>query len=95
MPQWLDYRTFHWDPENQVLSEDASSLTTQINLTDLIRFQHHLDIIGARQTRRYQLDREVRETATNEVGDILSWEFRCVDAFGRFIPGPKLIIFND
>ena len=92
--QQISVRTFTYDKTAQVLSEEASSLTNQLDLSRLLRYES-FEVVGDRETKRYCLYDVRRERAIGEVGDILAWLFRPVDGFGRAAPGPRLEIVND
>lgn len=93
--QRVSIRRFNYDQATSTLAEDASSLTGELNLSPLLNQMEHFEVVGARETKRYGWAHTVREKATNEVGDILAWHFRPINALGRYQPGPTIIIFND
>lgn len=92
--QQISVMVFGFDKTTQILSEEASSLTGQLDLSRLLRYET-FEIVGKRETKRYCLYDVQRERAHNEVGDIQAWLFRPVDGYGRAAPGPRLTIFND
>lgn len=83
-----------YNRETGNLSEEASTLSTVVDINQMLSGAH-FEIVGARETRRYGLEKAVREESRYEVGDILYWNFRPVDRLGRFIPGISLLVFND
>lgn len=92
--QQISIMAFTFDKTTQTLSEEASSLTGQLDISRLLRYES-FEVVGKRETKRYCLFDVKREQARNEVGDILAWMFRPVDGFGRGLPGPRLMIIND
>jgi hypothetical protein len=92
--QRISVMTFTFNKETQTLMEDASSLTGQLDLSRLFRYEA-FEVVGKHETKRYCLYDVKREGARNEVGDIQAWMFRPVDNFGRAATGPRLIIVND
>lgn len=92
--QRISVQTFSYDKVTQTLSEEASSLTGQLDLNALLRYET-FEIVGVRETKRYCFYDVKREAARNEVGDIQAWLFRPVDNFGRAAAGPRLTIIND
>ena len=85
---------FGYNRETGNLSEEASTLSSVVDV-NLLLSGNHFEIVGKRETRRYCLEKAVREESRFEVGDILYWSFRPVDRLGRFIPGVSLLVFND
>ena len=93
--QQVSIRRFTYDRATSTLTEEASSLTGVLDLSPLLNHMEHFEVVGARETKRYAWSRTVREEARNEVGDILAWEFRPINALGRYQPGPRIVILND
>lgn len=92
--QQISARLFGYHRETNVLSQEESTLRGQIpmkSMTQGIPFE----VVGKRETRRYLLDKPVREQSRWEVGDILYWSFRPVDRAGRFVSGVEIRIYND
>lgn len=92
--QQISVAVFTYDKVTQTLSEEASSLTNQLNMARLLRYES-FEVVGKRETKRYCLYDVRREQARGEVGDIQAWLFRPIDGFGRAAPGPRLEIVND
>lgn len=92
--QQISVMVFTFDKVTQTLSEEASSLTNQLDLSRLLRYES-FEVVGKKETKRYCLYDVKREQARGEQGDILAWLFRPVDGFGRAAPGPRLEIVND
>jgi hypothetical protein len=92
--QRISVETFSYNKVAQVLSEDASSLTGQLDLKALLNYET-FQVVGRREIKLYQFVQVKRDGARHEIGDIVCWEFRPVDGFNRGVPGPKLVIFND
>lgn len=93
--QTIGVEAFSYNRQAQILMVEESDLRGKLDLKPLISGYEHFQVVGHHETKRFMFWNIQREIARDEVGDIIAWEFRPVDRFGRGVDGPKLIVLND
>lgn len=92
--QQISVRAFGFNKTTQTLSAFESDIRHQINFALLLTYET-FEIVGVRETRRYQFVETQYEQSGFEIGDVEAWHFRPVDGYGRGVDGPRLVVFND